>query len=404
MQVKRLLLVILPFLAIGTSLFLATVPAKAADVTFVEYASNPVYDPPNSSDKAYYPCVLYDKNQFSSHGALYYYKMWYADGQGQFEAVTYSDDGINWSEPVQTTGILAGGYHAKIVYIPGGYSAPGGPYYYKIWYWDSNVHDVPYTIDGIRTADSTDGVTWANDTVITQNGGAPLVTGVWPDWNRGTYGPVSVIYNSAATNTGNNPFNYTFAMYYDGTTGGVESIGLGYSADGNTDWRIYGTAPVLDHGTVGDWDSDYATAGTVIHGFDGVWRMWYSGSGPSGGGNQGIGYATSADGINWTKDPGNPIFSIYQGVAWRDSRCYTPSVLYSSTRFDGNGAASAYKMWFTGEASATGNRTIGYAATLPATLVTVAAPALGGWGVLALSMLLAVMGMAALGRSPRSGA
>ena len=404
MRVKCFLLVVLPFLAIGTYLFLAAVPAKAADVTLVEYASNPVYDPPSSSDKAYYPCVLYDRYQFSSHGASYYYKMWYADGDGQFEAVTYSDDGINWSAPVQTMGILARGYHAKIVYIPGGYSAPGGPYYYKIWYWDSSVHDVPYTIDGIRTADSTDGVTWANDTVITQNAGAQLVTGVWPDWNRGTYGPVSVIYNSAAPNTGTNPFNYTFAMYYDGTTGGVESIGLGYSADGNTNWRIYGTAPVLDHGTAGNWDSDYATAGTVIHGFDGIWRMWYSGSGPSGGGNQGIGYATSADGINWTKDPGNPIFSIYQAVAWRDSRCYTPSVLYSSTRFDGNGAASAYKMWFTGEASATGNRTIGYAATPPVTSAVEAIPALGGWSVTALAMLLAATGMTALNWSLRSGA
>jgi len=360
-RMERFSLVVSLFLALGTCLLLAAMPAKAADVTFVEYGSNPVYDPPIPSDRAYYPCVLYDASQFSSHGASYYYKMWYADGQGQFEAVTYSDDGISWSAPVQTTGILASGYHAKIIYIPGGYSAAGGPYYYKIWYWDSAVHDVPYTIDGIRTADSIDGVTWANDTVITQDAGAQLVTGVWPGWNTGTYGPVSVHYNSAATNTGTNPFDYTFAMYYDATTGGLESIGLGYSADGNTNWRIYGSAPVLDHGTTGDWDSDYASYGTVIKGSDCVWRMWYSGSGPSGGGNQGIGYATSTDGISWTKDPDNPIFSIYQGVAWRNSRCYTPSVLYSSTGFDGHGATAAYKMWFTGEASATGNRTIGYA-------------------------------------------
>jgi hypothetical protein len=365
-------LVVLLLLALGTCLLLTAVPAKAADVTIVEYGSNPVYDPPSASDKAYYPCVLYDANQFSSHGAAYYYKMWYADGHGRFEAVTYSNDGITWSAPVETAGILASGYHARIIYIPGGYSGPGGTYYYKIWYWDSAVHDVPYTIDGIRTADSVDGENWANDTTITQNAGAPLVTAndthVPLDWNRGTYGPVSIHYNPEATNTGTNPFDYTFAMYYDGTTGGVESMGLGYSADGNTDWRVYGSGPVLNYGNPGDWDSDYASYGTVIHDAGGAWHMWYSGSGPSAGANQGIGYATSSDGLSWTKDPTNPLFSIYQGVAWRNSRCYTPSVLYSPTRFDGHGAGAVYKMWFTGEASATLNRTIGYAASPPTTV------------------------------------
>ncbi len=356
------MLVIALAIAVLGAVWAAKTPrVNAADITWAEYPSNPVYDPAVPAEKAYYPCVLYDANKFSGRGASNYYKMWYSDGQGQFEAVTYSDDGINWSAPDQTTGILASGYHAKILYIPGGYGAPGGTYYYKIWYWDSAVHDVPYTIDGIRTADSTDGVAWSNDTVITQNAGAPLVTEVWPDWNRGTYGPVSLLYNPTAANTGTNPFDYTYAMYYDGTTGGVESIGLGYSADGNTDWHIYGSSPVIDHGVSGDWDSDYATAGTVIKGDDGTWRAWYSGSGPSGGGNQGIGYATSADGLSWTKDPGNPLYSIYQGVAWRNNRCYTPSVLYSSTRFDTHGTQTHYKMWFTGEASAGLNRTIGYA-------------------------------------------
>jgi len=369
-RVELFSLVVVLLLALGTCLLLGAVPAKAADVTMVEYGSNPVYDPPNPSDKAYYPCVLYDANQFSSHGASYYYKMWYADGTGQFEAVTYSNDGITWSAPVQTAGILASGYHARIIYIPGGYSATGGTYYYKIWYWDSAVHDVPYTIDGIRTADSVDGENFVNDATITQNATAQLV--INPDtgfgWNRGTYGPVDVHYNASATNTGTNPFDYTFAMYYDSTDGGVESMGLGYSADGNTDWHGYGSGPVLNYGSPGDWDSDYASYGTIIQDAGGSWHMWYSGSGPSGGANQGIGYATSSDGLTWTKDPGNPLFSIYQGVAWRNNRCYTPSVLYSPTRFDGHGLGSVYKMWFTGEASATSNRTIGYAVSAPTTV------------------------------------
>lgn len=352
-------LMVVLVLVLGAILAVGAPPAFAEpDVTLVEYASNPVYDPAETADKAYYPCVLYDANQFSGHGASCYYKMWYADGRGQNEAVTYSNDGINWEiNAVQTSGIKPSGYHAKVIYIPEGYSATGGTYYYKTWYWDSSL---VYTINAMRTADSTDGVAWANDTVIIQDAGAKLVTSTYPDWNNGTYGPVSVHYNPTATNTGANPFDYTFAMYYDGTTGGMESIGLGYSADGNTDWHIYGSAPVLDHGTTGDWDSKYATAGTVIRASDG-WRMWYSGG--VSGSSEGIGHATSTDGLSWTKDADNPVFSINQGVAWRNNRCYTPSVLYSPTRFDGHGDFCKYKMWFTGEASLTSNRTIGYAAS-----------------------------------------
>ena len=179
---------------------------------------------------------------------------------------------------------------------------------------------------------------WQNDQVLTQDVTMPLVTGDPSNWSAGSYGPITIFYNPSAANTGSNPFDYTFSMYYDVTTGGQEAIALGYSTDGNH-WIRYGNAPVLSHGNPGDWDSDYATHGTVIKGSDGIWRMWYSGSGPSGSGEWGIGYATSTDGLTWTKDPGNPIFSIYQGVAWRNSRCYTPSVLYSSTLFDGHGAA-----------------------------------------------------------------
>ena len=181
------------FLALGTCLFLAVQSSEASDLTWTEYGTNPVYDPPSSSDKAYYNCVLYDANQFSGHGASYYYKMWYADGQGQYEAVTYSNDGISWSAPVQTTGILASGYHSKIIYIPGGYNATGGTYYYKIWYWNSSVS--LYTINALRTADSTDGVSWQNDQVLTQDATMPLVTSDPDNWSAGTYGPITIFYN-----------------------------------------------------------------------------------------------------------------------------------------------------------------------------------------------------------------
>ena len=368
-------LVVLLLLALGMCLLLTAVPAKAADVTIVEYGANPVYDPPVSADRAYYPCVLYNADQFSSHGRSYYYKMWYGDVNGQWEAVTYSNDGISWTNPDQTAGIGVNGYHAQVLYFPGGFSATGGPYYYKIWYW--NAPNMNYKISDVHTADSVDGVNFANDQALTQDATAQLVLDPDPGvgWNRGSYGPVSLLYNAAAKNTGANPFDYSFAMYYDGTTGGAEVIGLAYSSDGNH-WSRYGSGPVLDLGPEGAWDgplsgstSAFDTMGTVIKGEDGTWRMWYSGwQYSTEATNYGIGYATSTDGINWTKDSNNPLFYYSDGKPWRDSRTYTPSVLYSPTRFDGHGAGAAYKMWFAGKASSTGNYTIGYAASPPTTV------------------------------------
>jgi hypothetical protein len=368
---RRILCFAITLALIFTTIPLLPMPAEASDLTWTEYGS--VYDPPISSDKAYYPCVLYDADQFSGHGAAAYYKMWYSDGQGQYEAVTYSSNGINWSDPVQTTGIHPDGYHAKIIYIPGGYDAIGGTYYYKIWYWDNGANI--YTIDALRTADSTNGENWQNDQVLTQDVTMPLVTSDPSNWSAGSYGPITIFYNLSGANTGSDPFNYRYSMYYDITTGGLEAIALGYSTDGNH-WIRYGSAPVLPHGNPGDWDSNYACHGTVIKESDGTWRMWYSGGTDNC--EAGIGYATSLDGLNWTKDPVNPIYSIGQGVAWRNERCYTPAVLYSSSNFDGHGEAATYKMWFTGMALADHNRTIGYAKVAPSPPVITASAGIGG--------------------------
>lgn len=332
--------------------------ARPLGYAWIDYASNPVYDPPVVGDRAYYPAVLYDSDSFSGHGPAGQYRMWYADGAGQYEAMTTSSDGKTWAAPTPTAGIHADGYHAKVLYLPAGYGA--GPYYFKIWYWNAEAYITP---TAMRTADSVDGFNFVNDQDLGQDPAARLWTGVWPDWNYGTYGPITIMYNSSATNTGANPFDYTFAMYYDGTTGSKESIGLGYSADGNY-WTRYGSTPVFNYGAEGAWDGPsggvggYATHGTVFKKAEGNWELWYSGGQSTC--EYGIGYATSADGLTWTRDPDNPMFSIADGKAWRSSRTYTPTVVYSATNFDGNGDACNYKMWYSGR-SGSGHYTVGYA-------------------------------------------
>jgi hypothetical protein len=85
--------------------------------------------------------------------------------------------------------------------------------------------------------------------------------------------------------------------------------------------------------------------------------------------NQGIGFATSTDGINWVKSASNPIFSIYDGVDWRDMRTYTPMVIGD-------------QMWFSGVGP--DGYSIGYAQADP-----VPEPATYGAGVLVAGMMLA---------------
>ncbi len=327
-----------------------------------EYSSNPVFDPP-SGDRAYYQTVIYDTDQFDHHGEAAYYKMWYSAGSNRLGLAT-SDDGLTWTEAYTQLSGLAKPHHAQVVYDSAGFG--GSDVFYKMWYW--NTDDI-YNVNALHYAESANGVTWSNVLSITQDGGKPIVTGVGSDWNYGTYGPITVLYNASGSATLDDAtlWNNRYVMYYDGTTGAFEQVGLGYSADGKH-WKRYGDDPVLPsgsdwQGTWGlgtPWDSSYATFGTVLRTPDGKYHFWYSGGANST--DHGIGYATSSDGVSWSRSVANPVFHKSDGPAWRSSRTYTPRVLYSPTCFEGHGSPAQYKMWFTGKQSSPSNYTIGYAA------------------------------------------
>src|SRR5215471_307121 len=91
-------------------------------------------------------------------------------------------------------------------------------------------------------------------------------------------------------------------MYYSGRSGAFGGIGYATSVDGIT-WLEYKGAAgliqttVVDHGPPGSADSFAAADPTVLH--DGsVWKMWYTGDDSS---KKRIAYATSSDGVNWSK-------------------------------------------------------------------------------------------------------
>jgi predicted GH43/DUF377 family glycosyl hydrolase len=117
-----------------------------------------------------------------------------------------------------------------------------------------------------------------------------------------------------------------------------------------TDIVKYSGNPVLNVGPEGSWDEKVVVEPCVIVDGD-TYKMWYAGYDNS---NYRIGYATSLDGINWTKaDSVNPVLDLGPEGSWDDESVNFPCVLY-----DGN----IYKMWYCGYHGI--NYRIGYATSL----------------------------------------
>lgn len=150
----------------------------------------------------------------------------------------------------------------------------------------------------------------------------------------------------------------TYVMYYTGTAedGSAPQIFQATSPDGSTWTRANGGAPVLSP-TVGAFDEFGVQGPEVVHdAADAVtpYRMWYAGQGSTFGA---IGYATSTDGVSWTKhtDGGPlPVPVLDHGLPGSaDSfAAADPSVIK-----DG----STWKMWYTGDDSS--KKRIAYAAS-----------------------------------------
>jgi hypothetical protein len=103
-----------------------------------------------------------------------------------------------------------------------------------------------------------------------------------------------------------------YRMWYTGQARGHSWIGYATSADGKT-WKRMSDKPVLSPEL--PWEKVALMCPTVIWDESaGLFRMWYSG------GEQyepdAIGYATSPDGLHWTKHPSNPVFRPDQSHVW----------------------------------------------------------------------------------------
>jgi predicted GH43/DUF377 family glycosyl hydrolase len=173
-------------------------------------------------------------------------------------------------------------------------------------------------------------------------GNPVLVTGAVLSWDETLVGAACVIYEGS-----------TYKMWYTGgDADGSLNIGYATSPDGINWIKDFVNNPVLSHsGNIDDWDGFAAAAPWVIND-GGTYKMWYTGV--KGLVTQ-IGYATSPDGVNWTKYGSNPVLPIGAFSEWDQN-----NVALSCVIKDG----SVYKMWYTGRTGSgmsIGNVAIGYA-------------------------------------------
>jgi len=143
----------------------------------------------------------------------------------------------------------------------------------------------------------------------------------------------------------------TYHTWYWGGPGSIPgsayyAIGYATSTNGIT-WTKYASNPVITS-TAGSWDSKYILCPCVISD-TGLYKMWYTGIDNSG--TWSIGYTTSTNGISWNKYSGNPVLQTGLTGSWDASQVLCPDVILDGT---------TYRMWYTG-ANADGTRRVGYA-------------------------------------------
>ncbi len=325
-KVMRTIRVVIALSLVGL-LMVVSAGARSPQPQFVlgadwtKYSGNPVLEPSLAGGWNAYmvlePCVIRDGGT---------YKMWYAGqsapgSQGWHLGIGYavSTNGIDWEKygnPVLGRG------------VPGAwdYENVSGAYVmfhdgiYKMWY-HGGVGGVGGT-EQIGYATSSDEVKW---TKHPGNPILPVTPGAWD--GQKVIDPCVIRWGSI------------YEMWYSGLgPDGKFRLGHATSSDG-VNWTKHAANPVMDVGPAGSFDSDGVRDPSVLYdNVSYVYRMWYTGIDSNG--HYRLGYATSYDGLDWTKYSGNPILEPGPTGSWDADMAALAEVIH-----DGG----TYKMWYTGQ-------------------------------------------------------
>ena len=87
-------------------------------------------------------------------------------------------------------------------------------------------------------------------------------------------------------------------------------------------WKFVSWVPITGNpvftGTGRDtWDRKIRERGYILADHEGIYHLWYTGYAADKPSTMSLGHATSHDGIHWTRDPANPIFSS----SWVEDVC-----------------------------------------------------------------------------------
>jgi hypothetical protein len=316
MNTKKTLILLIAVL-LGTGIAIA-------QTEWTDHPENPVIglgEPGEWDDGGRIPlAVHFDSSSFH----LWFLGIKTGEGPGDIGHAT-STDGVDWTMDSANPVLRRGG--------PGewddGFLFGAGVVHdgtqYHLWYSGVGAQTGAYQ-GGYAT--STDGSVW------TKHPDNPVLTGgPVGAWDEGGVDPHTVILEDGV-----------YRMWYTaGTAFVLLETGYAESTDG-VHWTKHPDNPVVEAGRhPGAWDSVYVENAYVI--FDGAtYHMWYTGW--DGGTENGIGYAFSGDGIEWTKHGDSWIFNSSEGVTSN-----TP------VYFDG----STFHMWFGQTTNPSDPVRIGYA-------------------------------------------
>lgn len=187
---------------------------------------------------------------------------------------------------------------------------------FKMWYTCAGLNLPTDTLLRARIcySESPDGINWTK-----YNNNPVLDVDYSGGWDSLGVETVSVIRDSEA------PANQRYKMWYVGQylNSYKYDFGYAYSADG-LNWTKHPTQ-VLQTGEGDTWDNGFVEGPSVIKD-DNTYKMWYTGY-DLGNGKANTGYATSTDGIEWTKYAGNPVINTGAAGTWDAYSVQDPHVL-----------------------------------------------------------------------------